>query len=185
MNDADVVKAVFPLDVRAADLEQRTIEGIVVPYNETSYLTPDPAGERFLPGSLSRTVKDRGSRIKLFRNHDHREAFGTRSEWDPNDSKGLWARFHVPPGAARDEFLNDVAQGLLDAFSVGFRPIRTRRAQDGAREIQEAALHEVSVAPLAAYDGARVLAVRTPAAVDLAPMPAVDLTPIPPLPRWE
>ena len=64
----DLASVTFPLELRVADLDERIVEGIVVPYGETSFLTPEPAGERFLRGSLTRTVNERGAeRVKLFR----------------------------------------------------------------------------------------------------------------------
>jgi len=178
----DIVCATFgALELRVADPSERIVEGLVVPWNETSFLTPDPKGERFMAGSLTRSIGERGDRIKLFHAHDHGRAVGRALAWKPDHELGCWAQFRIaatPPG---DDVLAEVGEGMLDAFSVGFRPVRTRRGGDGAREIVEAALHEVSIAPIGAYDGARVLAVRTPVTVapTLPPMPEVNLDPLP------
>lgn len=153
-------RVVFPIELRSVD--ERIVEGILVPWNETSYLTPDPAGERFLPGSLTRSVRARGDRLKLFRNHDHSTAIGRVRKLDPKHEGGLWGSWEIARTPAGDAALVEVAEGMLDAFSVGFRPIKARRGQDGAREIVEGDMHEASLAPIGAYDGARVLAVRTP-----------------------
>jgi uncharacterized protein len=176
---ADMVRATFAaVELRVPDTAERVVEGIVVPWGETSFLTPDPKGERFMPGSLTRTVTDR-PKVKLFINHRHDEAVGKAVAWRPDDERGLWGSFHVPVSEAGDRVLAAVRDELLDAFSVGFRPIRVRRAADGAREVLEAALHEVSIAPVGAYDGAKVLAMRVPMrAVVLPPMPTVNLDPI-------
>jgi phage head maturation protease len=79
---------------------------------------------------------------------------------------------------------------MLDAFSVGFLPKRETRGADGAREVIEAQLHEVSLVPIGAYDGARVLAVRDaqpsrPAVSPLSAMPTVDLAPLVLPSRWQ
>ena len=87
---------------------------------------------------------------------------GRAVAWKPDHDAGCWAQFRVGTGDDGDALLAEVGDGLLDAFSVGFQPIRTQRGADGAREILEARLHEVSIAPIGAYDGARVLAMRTP-----------------------
>lgn len=179
----ELTTVAFPLalELRVTDAGERTLEGIVVPYGETTFLTADPAGERFVAGSLNRTVTDRGARVKLFRAHDHSRAVGRAVGWDPDNRRGLWGAFRVAATAAGNEVLDEVREGVLDAFSVGFRPLQARRGRDGVREIVEAALHEVSVAPMGAYDGARVMALRTPAPPLLPPMPAVNLDPLPPL----
>jgi len=183
----EISHATFPaLELRvAADTSQRIIEGIVVPWGETSYLTPDPQGERFVRGALSRSIEQRGDRVRLFSNHGHQRAVGRATAWKANHPAGCWAAFKVRRGGDADELLDDIAEGLLDAFSVGFRPVRERRTPDGVREVIEAELHEVSLVPIGAYDGARVLATRARViAPTLPPMPPVNLTPIPPLRPW-
>lgn len=178
----DIVRATFPgLELRVPDMSERIVEGIVVPWNETSYLTEDPRGERFRPGSLTRTIKERGDRVKLFRVHDHGTAVGKSVQWKATHDGGCWAQFRIANTPAGDDVLNEVREGMLDAFSVGFLPKRETRGADGAREIIEAQLHEVSLCPIGAYDGARVLAMRQPVRFTLpalAPMPAVDLAPV-------
>jgi len=188
---------VYPVEWRSVSTDERIVSGIAVPWNETSFLTPDPNGERFLPGSLTRTVKARGDRLKLFRGgreHQHEGAIARPIELDARHPDGLWASWRIGKTPAGDAALAEVAEGLLDAFSVGFRAIRTGRGADGAREIAEAELIEVQLLPLGAYDGARVLEVRSPsgpsALADLDrwleehPIPAVDKTPLPELHRW-
>ena len=175
------VHATFPaLELRVPDTSERIVEGIVVPWGETTYLTENPAGERFRPGSLTRTVKERGERIKLYRTHDHTRAIGKPVAWKTNHDGGCWAQFRIAAGTQGDDVLLEVREGMLDAFSVGFLPIRETRGADGAREIVEAALHEVSICPMGAYDGARVLAMRTPRPPVLVvpPMPTVNLEPV-------
>lgn len=172
-------------ELRMADESQRIVAGVVVPWNEVSMLTPHAQGERFAPGSLTRTVAERGDRVKLFSSHDHSRGIGKAVKWDTDHAAGLWGEFRIANTKAGDEALSEIAEGMLDVFSIGFRAVRTRKAPDGSREVLEAALHEVSLAPIAAYDGARVLALRTPTVNELIPpMPAVNLAPIPPLSHW-
>ena len=48
-----IVHATFgAVELRVPDVSERIVEGIVVPWGETSFLTPDPKGERFQPGQL-------------------------------------------------------------------------------------------------------------------------------------
>ena len=190
--------AIYPIEWRTVSTDERIIAGIAVPWNETSYLTPDPKGERFLPGSLTRSVKARGDRIKLFRGgaeHSHDAAIARPVELDPRHPDGLYAKWRIARTPAGDAALAEVSEGMLDAFSIGFRAIRAGRGGDGARELAEAELLEVNLLPIGAYDGARVLEVRAPqpgrSAVDeldewLAahPVPEVDRSPLPDMPRW-
>jgi HK97 family phage prohead protease len=171
------------VELRIPDTSERIVEGIVVPWQETSFLTPNPKGERFMPGSLDRTTRERPAGTPLFRNHDHNVKVGKALGWRADDSAGCWGQFEIFPTDAGDAVLEEVRVGALDAFSAGFRPINTRRHRDGAIEVLEAALHEVSLVPLAAYEGARVLAMRTPWAAPgrsvLPAAPEVDLSPLP------
>jgi HK97 family phage prohead protease len=180
------------LELRVPDTDERLIEGIVVPYGETSFMTPDPRGERFMPGSLTRTVKERGQMIKLYRTHDHNVAVGRPVAWNTKHEGGCWAQFRIANTPAGDAVLNEAREGMLDAFSVGFLPKRQVRGADGAREVIEAQLHEVSLVPMGAYDGARVLAMRSSgsdgptgaSAATLPPMPTVNLSPLVLPSRW-
>jgi hypothetical protein len=185
----------FTIDWRApVSTDERIVGGIAVPWNETSRLTPDPAGERFLPGSLTRSVKARGDRLKLFRgNHGHDMVpIGRKIDLDARHPDGLYTTWRIANTALGDQTLEEVREGLLDSFSIGFRTVRAQRGADGAREIVEAELGEVTLLPTGAYDGARVLEVRAPTlrAADLAawleahPIPSVDRTPLPDLRQY-
>lgn len=182
----DIVHVTFAVELRVPDTSERIVEGVVVPWNETSFLTPDPRGERFRPGSLTRTIKERGERVKLYRNHDHGTAIGKALAWKSTHEGGLWGQFRIAATPAGDDVLLELREGMLDAFSVGFRPVREARGGDGAREIVEAHLHEVSLCPIGAYDGARVLAMRSPSSSTstLPPMPEVNLAPLVLPSRW-
>lgn len=178
---SDVVHVTYSaLELRVPDTAERIIEGIVVPYGETSFLTDDPRGERFRSGALTRTIKERGDRIKLYCSHDHSVAIGKAAQWKATHEAGLWAQFRIAATPAGDAALLEVREGMLDAFSIGFLPKREGRGPDGAREVIEAQLHEVSLCPIGAYDGARVLAMRAPQFTlpSVAAMPAVNLGPV-------
>ena len=187
---SETTRAAFPFELRGVD--ERIVAGIAVPWNETSFLTPDPAGERFLPGSLLKSIRAKGDRLKLFRTHDHSVAIARARKLDARHPDGLHTEWEVARTPAGDAALVEIAEGMLDCFSIGFRAIKARRGEDGAREILEAEVHEVSLAPLGAYDGARVLATRQPSfgAAEITawlaehPPPRVNLAPIPDLGRY-
>lgn len=169
----------FACEFRHAAEGERIIEGIAVPYGAVSMNTPYPNGERFLPGSLTKTVRDHSRskrKVKVFRSHQHDRAIGLVEAMDPADPAGLRVQVRIAEGQVGDEVMMEARSGLLDAFSVGFRAIRERIGEGGVRDIVEAALHEVSLVPLGAYDGALVTAVRKPSTLDLSlpPAPVVD-----------
>jgi HK97 family phage prohead protease len=169
------------MELRDVNPDGRTLEGVVVPYDETSYLTPNPAGERVLRGAFAKSAKQRGGRVFLFRGHDHAHPVG-RAVSFTDEPDGLHGTFTVRSSVLGDETLSDVREGYLPGMSVGFRPLQTRQGAAGETEVVEAQLMEVSLVAIGAYDGARVLALRH---ADYAYPPAVVLgNPPPVMPGW-
>jgi hypothetical protein len=140
----------------------RTVFGLLVPYGQTASVYEDGRSyyERFVSGAFARTIADRGNRIKLLVNHDR--LTGLIGRWtDLRESgAGLEGEARISKTAKGDDALELVRDGALDAFSVGFRPIKHRIADDNAVERTEAALAEVSLTPFPAYDGALVGGLR-------------------------
>lgn len=174
------------MELREVDEAQRVIVGVVAPYDEVTYLVPDPAGERVRRGAFARSIAHRAAKIPLLRNHDRTVKLGT-SRTFAEEASGLLGEFVVNHGDAGDLLLEDCRNGYLGALSAGWLPLDARRGQDGVREISEAKLVEVSVVAVPAYEGAAMLAVRNAQDLDalLAPFmarPDVNLDPIPPLP---
>jgi Escherichia/Staphylococcus phage prohead protease len=178
---------ILAMEIRSVDVEHRTLVGRCIPYDETSYLVPDPRGERVLRGAFSKSISEKraaASRVFLYRNHDRDHAIGHALDF-VDAADGLLGTFEIRASTMGDEALEEVRTGYLPALSAGFRTIRERRAKDGAREIVEAALVEVSLLSTPAYQNARVLELRQAAdreklLADLfPPRPEIDLTPIP------
>jgi HK97 family phage prohead protease len=169
------------MEIRAVDPDERTITGVAAPYDEVTYMTRDPSGERITRGAFGKSIRQRETRIPLCVNHDHSHAVGMSRSW-LDDGSGLTGVFAVRPGARGDEVLDDVRSGYLPALSVGFSSLVRTRGADGVVEVREAKLHEVSLVLIPAYEGAQLIGVRASVTVAdmLAPFanpPAVDLTP--------
>jgi HK97 family phage prohead protease len=168
------------MELRNVEPDERLIVGIVVPYDETTYLTGDPAGERIRRGAFTKGISQRGDRIPLLRNHDRARKLG-RSRSFTETREALVGEFIVNDGAPGDELLSDVRAGYLDSLSVGFVPLQRSRDGDGVNVIVEAKLGEVSMVALPAYEGAAMLSVRNAQNLDdlLKPFvnrPHVDLS---------
>jgi len=147
------------MEIRAVDIDERIITGVCAPYDEVSYLVPDPSGERIVRGAFTKSLRQRHDRILMFRGHDHDRAIARSRSFDDGDA-GLVGVFHARPSLAGDEALEEARDGYLPGLSIGFRAMNTRRGADGVREVTEAALIEVSLVTIPAYAGAQVLAVR-------------------------
>jgi HK97 family phage prohead protease len=173
------------MEMRSVAEAERVIVGVVAPYDETTYLTGDPSGERIRRGAFSRSIEHRGGKIPLLRNHDRERKLG-RSRAFREAPEGLIGEFLVNEGAPGDELLEECRHGYLDGLSCGWVPVRVGRGADGVREILEAKLGEVSMVALPAYQGAAMLSVRNAQDLSelLAPFaarPAVNLSPIAPI----
>jgi uncharacterized protein len=171
------------MEVRSVDLAARNIIGRCVPYDEVSYLTPHPSGERVIRGAFSKSISERAGRIFLYKGHDHDHPAGRATAFEEQPD-GLVGTFNVRASTFGDEVLAEVEDGYLPGLSCGFRPIRTRRAKDGVIEVVEGALMEVSLVSIPSYDGAQVLALRQKADVaailaGFGRRPEIDLSPIP------
>lgn len=171
----------LPMEIRGVDTDGRTVDGVVVPYDEISYLTPNPQGERVIRGAFTKSARQRGGKIFLFRGHDHGHPVGRAVDFR-DEPDGLHGSFQIRESVLGDDTLADLRDGYLPGMSVGFRALQTRRGTDGAVEVVEGQLIEVSLVALSAYEGARVLALRSyypPTAPAQIP---VDLSPV--MPAW-
>jgi HK97 family phage prohead protease len=173
------------MELRTVTESERVIVGVVAPYDETTYLVPNPSGERVVRGAFEKSTRQRGDKIPLIRGHDHAGKCLGVSRRFTEDPDGLIGEFVVNAGDEGDRLLEDCRNGYYRAMSAGFDALGgTRRGADGAREIVEARLVEVSLVAVPAYAGAGLLAVRSATDVDrlLEPFrnpPAVNLEPIP------
>lgn len=146
----------------------RQIFGRAVPYNVTIDVT-DHTGEwireRFEYGAFSRSIKERGHKVKLLTQHDRQKLAVGKAVELREESDGLYSSFEVAATRDGDELLELVRTGIVDSFSIGFEPVRDRRQRDSARgdlvTRLEAKLHEVSAVNFPAYQDALIAGVRS------------------------
>jgi HK97 family phage prohead protease len=139
-----------------------------MPYEKTATVSDGaaPYRERFQYGAFTRSIAERGNKIRLFTGHEvNRLPIGRatqlREAWD-----GLHAEFLVAKTRDGDDALALVAAEIADAFSVGFKPIK-EYDDHGVIVRTEAALMEVSLVGIGAYESAQVAGIRS------APPPGV------------
>jgi HK97 family phage prohead protease len=143
-----------------ADLEERTIVGLAVPYGQSA----DIGGmyqERFAPGAIG-SVED----VKLF--YGHEEPIGKVVEGRDTEA-GFEIVAKVSDTVRGNEVLTLMRDGVLNKFSVGFIPEESQK--DGSTITRtKVALKEVSVVPFPAFAGANITEVREEqASADLEP----------------
>jgi HK97 family phage prohead protease len=150
----------FEMDVAAADLVERTIEGVIVPYGEVA--TINGRKYRFLQGSARRAR----ARTPLLVDHNRGEPVGVLAEL-ADTGRGALGRFRVDQTSSGDTALVQAASGSRGSLSVGAELVSFREEVDGVIDVVEAAIHEVSLLALGAFEGATV----TRVAAELAEPP--------------
>jgi HK97 family phage prohead protease len=148
------------LSVRS-DGTGRTITGIVVPFDRSARVSDGGPSylEAFQRGAFSKTIAERGDRVKLLSQHDTRKNPLGRATLLREDAAGLYGEFVVSKTRAGDEALELVRDGALDSFSVGFSPIKHEK-RNGMVVRTEVGLREASLVTFPAYEDALVGGVR-------------------------
>jgi HK97 family phage prohead protease/HK97 family phage major capsid protein len=133
-----------------ADLEERTITGLAVPYGQDANIGGTYM-ERFVPGAIT-DVTD----VKLF--YGHEEPIGkVLTGRDTEEGYEITAK--VSDTVRGNEVMTLMRDGVLNKFSVGFVPLESER--DGSTVTRtKVSLREVSVVPFPAFAGANITEVR-------------------------
>ena len=138
------------------------IAGLAVPYNSNSRHIPGVGTERIVIGCFDASLlRAEQGQQDILCNANHAESLLLGSYTMGNldlrsDSEGLHFEVRVPGHSDYGLAVVDaVRAGTLSGCSFSFSPISERRAPDGAREVESAYLHHVTVCrPQAAAYGA-------------------------------
>lgn len=164
----------FEMDVAAADMGARTIEGVLVPYGEVASI--GGTNYRFQPGS----VKLARSRTPLLVDHDRSAPVGVLERLEDGETEdgetGALARFKIDATPAGDTALVQAASGSRGSLSVGAELDDYVEADGGVVDVAGARVLEVSLLALGAFSGAAV----TRVAAGLEHEPPEDEPPAPP-----
>jgi HK97 family phage prohead protease len=140
----------------------RIITVVAVPYNVETQRADGRFRESFAPRSFE-GLEVRNGRIRVRREHESAGAVGKVEVWDSRREDALIANLSIAKTRLGDETLELAADGVLDA-SVGFQTYaggeqwsenRTRR------RITKAWMHHLGLTDDPAYEGAKVLEVRS------------------------
>ena len=107
----------------------------------------------------------RAARIHVNRDHNRERACGRTLTLYPDRDEGLVAHLRMSPTPLGDETLALAADGVLHA-SVGFKPLPGGEKWSRDRRqvrLTKCWLSHIALVPEPAYEGAAVLAVRSPA----------------------
>lgn len=140
-------------ELRAAPDDEGVIEGYATVWN-----TIDAYNSSFQRGCFTKTLQERGSRVRLLWNHEE-TVIGKPLELREDD-RGLWVRAKLVLSVPKaQEVYELIKAGAIDTFSFGFRTIKDKWV-DGVRVITEVALFEVSPVIFEANSAAAITGVR-------------------------
>lgn len=146
------------LEVRA-DGDGRTICGICVPYDTEARIHPGLV-EIFRMGAFE-AVTRAAHRVKLLQGHDQQVLPLGKATTLREDKKGLYGEFRISKTDIGDQALELVRDGVLTNLSIGFQPLKDRKATNGVIERLKAHLAEVSLVTFGAYgEAASISSVR-------------------------
>lgn len=159
---SEALSRAFAADIEVrADGTGRTVHGIIVPFGRVARVSDGGPfyDEMFERGAFSKTIRERGDRVKLLSQHMTRNNPLGRATLLREEASGLYGEFHVSKTAAGDEALELLRDGALDSFSVGFSAIKhVKRSSVTVRT--EVGLREASLVTFPAYADALVGGIR-------------------------
>jgi HK97 family phage prohead protease len=179
---------VADLEIRSAELTavrfaDRIIDLVVVPW-ESPAVVPDQGRmirEVFTRGAFA-GIERRANRVRVNRDHNLERTIGRALTFHDRDD-GLVAEVRIANTPLGQETLELADEGALDA-SAGFLPMpggESWHERRTLRRISKAWLGHIALTPDPAYEGARVLAVRT---ADPGPIGTAERTATPLLDEW-
>lgn len=144
--------------------QKRTIELIVTPWEQEALVRWKGrlVTEIFTRGAYD-GIERRANRIRVNRDHDPARTVGRAVAFYPSREEGLVAELRIAKTDLGDETLTLADDDCLDA-SAGYLPMGRDGEQWENRErvrIRKAWLGHIALVPQPAYEGARVLAVRS------------------------
>ena len=145
----------FEMTDVAADLNARTIEGVVVPFDEVGRIAG--VEYRFRPGSIAAARP----RTPLLLDHDRGQPVGVLAEL-VDDPRGAIGRFKIDQTPAGDMALVQASSGSRGALSVGAEVVASSDV-GGVIDVTAGLLHEVSLLALGAFPSATVTRVAAEA----------------------
>lgn len=138
----------------SVDEEARTITGLAVPWGQVTRKN----GRKFRFEKDSLVWKDTG-RVKMLQDHDNSQAIGKAVSLVSTEL-GLEVKFRIARGPEGDKALALAADGVKDGLSVGVDYVDDGFEMDGdVISVRKAALREVTLTAMPAYDDARVTSV--------------------------
>ena len=135
-------------------------EGIVMGY-ASKFGNIDSDIDIIQKGAYSKTLSERGDRIKFVYQHDMSRPLGKPTKMEEDDN-GLYVEAKISDTSLGRDVKTLIEDEVISEFSVGFSPIIDEFNKDtGIRTIKEIKLYEFSLVTLAANQEAIVTGIKS------------------------
>jgi len=164
-NKAERKSFVFKLE--NLDIEGRTLEGHVAIFGNI-----DRVDDIIHPGAFTKTIAERGQKVKFLWQHDPGEPLG-RPLVMQEDGKGLFVKALISDTQRGRDALALLKDDAINQMSIGYDPISfdyTKKGEKTIRNLREVRLHEFSLVTFAANEEATVTALKEDEKQDTAPL---------------
>lgn len=154
---ADLEYKVVPFDMTGLNAEGRTIEGYAATFGNM-----DRVKDVIHPGAFTKTLTERGNRIKFLWQHDQKEPIGKMIEMR-EDPRGLFVKAVISDTARGRDALALLKDGAIYEMSIGYQPMVSdfsKLGEETVRNLREIKLHEASLVTMPANEQAVVTALK-------------------------
>ncbi len=143
----------------SVDPTGRTIEGYAAAFNNV-----DQGADVIYPGAFTKTLAERGNKVKLLWQHDRTEPIGKPLELR-EDANGLFIKAVISDTARGRDALALLRDGAIDGMSIGYEPIPggtdySRVGDKTIRNLREIKLYEASLVTFPMNEAAAVTALK-------------------------
>jgi HK97 family phage prohead protease len=143
----------FQLDVKAVD-DDGLIEGVAAGYGDV-----DHGDDLIIPGAAAKSLAGR-ARVPMLLFHDQKRPVGVWSSLtETGDGLLAKGRFAMSTSAGKEAHAL-TRDGALSGLSIGYRTLK-HRMQGKVRELQEIAVHEISLVAIPMHQRAQITAVKS------------------------
>lgn len=128
------------------------------------YGVKDLQGDVVMPGAFTKSIKARGTEVPILWQHDQEQPIGVGTITDSKDGLEIKGRLVLDVAKAAEAYAL-LKAAVIRGLSIGYDVVE-RKFKDGARQLQELTLYEVSVVTFPANEDALVDGVKRTSAIE-------------------
>jgi uncharacterized protein len=145
----------FPFEMKL-NKDKRTVEGYA-----STFGNRDLVGDIIEPGAFSKTITERGNKVKFLWQHNPYMPIGKPLRMS-EDSKGLHVEAHLSKTQMGNDALALAEDGVIDSFSIGYDIMKDEYdTGSSSRYLKELKLYEFSLVTFPANEEAKVNGLKT------------------------